>query len=357
MEWTATTVAAFEQLQILRDDDAGIVAIVAIHDTRLGPAFGGIRRWSYRRIDEAIADALRLAEAMTNKCAVAGVAGGGGKTVLLDRPGLDRAAAYRLIGRHVEEMGGRYYTGPDAGTDESDLEVVAAETDFVARPDRVGNLADPTAIGVFAGIRAVAQRLGFSGIEGLRVLVQGLGEVGSRLVRRLVDAGARVLVSDVRRDAMMRVVDDCAVACIDPGDVFGVEIDVWAPCALGGVVHDVSLQHLKMRAIAGSANNVLASREHGRLLFERGVLYAPDFVINAGALLHGALFHLEGRTPPPSRIEHIGDVVGEILDRARSEGRPPEEVATSLARERLGALPHRPFLPRCRARAARGGGS
>ncbi|MCC6782088.1 MAG: hypothetical protein IT457_04525 [Planctomycetes bacterium] len=354
MEWNATTVAAFEQLQILRDDDAGVVAILAIHDTRLGPAFGGIRRWNYRRLDEAVADALRLAEAMTLKCAVAGVPGGGGKTVVVDRPGTDREAAYRLVGRHVEELSGRYYTGPDIGTDASDLAVVARETEFVARPDRVGNLAEPTAIGVFAGIRAVAQRLGFADCAGLRVLVQGLGEVGSRLVRLLVGAGARVLVSDVRRDAMIRLVDELGVVCVDPGDVFGIEFDVWSPCALGGVVHDVSIPQLRMRAIAGSANNVLASPEHGRQLFERGVLYAPDFVINAGALLHGALFHLEGRSPPPSRIEHIGEVVGEILDRAQAEARPPELVATNLALERLGAVMHRPYMPRCRARAAAG---
>ncbi len=162
-------------------------------------------------------------------------------------------------------------------------------------------------------------------------------------------------VGDIFGEKLYGLVDELGVVCVDPGDVFGIEFDVWSPCALGGVVHDVSIAQLRMRGIAGSANNVLASPEHGRQLFERGVLYAPDFVINAGALLHGALFHLEGRSPPPSRIEHIGDVVGEILDRARAEARPPELVATKLALERLGAVMHRPYMPRCRARAAAGG--
>ncbi len=355
MDWSGLHDAAFEQLQILRDDSAGVVAIVAIHDTRLGPAFGGIRRWSYRRIDEAIADALRLAEAMTLKCAVSGIAGGGGKTVLLDGPGHDRAAAYRLVGRFVEEMGGRYYTGPDVGTEPSDLELVAAETDFVARPDLVGNLAEPTAVGVFAGIRAVAQRLGFGDLDGVRVLVQGLGEVGSRLVRKLADAGAKVVVSDVRREAMQELTDSLQVTSVDPGNVFGVETDIWAPCALGGVVHDVSIQQMKVRAIAGSANNVLASSDHGRALFERGVLYAPDFVINAGALVHGALFHLDGVVPGPERIARIGELVGEILDRSRKDGEPPEQVALALAHDRLDAAPGGPYLPRCRARSSAGG--
>lgn len=350
MDWRALASASFEQLQVLRDEAAGVTAFVAIHDTRLGPAFGGIRRWSYRTVEEALADALRLAEAMTLKCAVAGVPGGGGKTVIVQGPGTDRTAAYRLVGRFVEEMGGRYYTGPDVGTEPADLEVVAEQTRFVARPDKVGNLAEPTAVGVFAGIRAIAARLGFSGVDGLRVLVQGLGGVGSRLVEKLVDGGAEVTVSDVRREAMHELESRLSVASVDPGGILQVETDVWAPCALGGVVHDVSIQQMQVRAIAGSANNVLASPEHGRALFERGVLYAPDFVINSGALLHGALFHLEGAVPPPERIESIGELVGSILDRAREEGEPPEQVALRLARERLDAADPAPYLPAMRAR-------
>lgn len=351
MDWSGLSSSSFEQLQVLRDESAGVTAFLAIHDTRLGPAFGGIRRWSYRRAEEGLADALRLAEAMTLKCAAAGIPAGGGKVVIVEGPDTDREAAYRLVGRHVEEMGGRYYTGPDVGTERADLEVVARHTDFVARPDRVGDLAEPTAVGVFAGIRAIAQRLGHPQLRGLRVLVQGVGGVGSRLCGKLVEAGAEVTITDVRREAVDEVAARFKVAVLDPGEMFGVETDVWAPCALGGVVHDVSIQQMRIRAIAGSANNVLASPEHGRTLFERGVLYAPDFLINAGALVHGALFHLEGQAPPGARIERIGETVGAVLDAARLAGEPPEVIATRMARERLDAVDHVPWLPRARARS------
>ncbi|MBK8978931.1 MAG: hypothetical protein IPM29_23775 [Planctomycetes bacterium] len=343
----------FEQLQVLRDDARGVLAFVAIHDTRCGPAFGGIRRWRYRNPADAAADALRLAEAMTWKCALAGIAGGGGKTVIAELPNTDRRAAYALVGRYVEEMGGRYYTGPDVGTEEADLALVAEHTRFVAAPGPAGpgNLAAPTALGVFAGLRAVAERLGFDGLAGVRVVVQGLGEVGGRLTERLCRAGAVVTVADVDRQAVERVRASCEVRVVDAGDVFDVEADVFAPCALGGVVHDLSLQSLKVRGIAGSANNVLASPEHGRALHERGVLYAPDFVINAGALVHGALFHLEGAAPAPERIERIGAEVGALLDEAVATGVPPAELALQKARERVAATgAELPFLPAGRAR-------
>lgn len=340
----------FEQLQILRDEEHAVLAFVAIHNTRLGPAFGGIRRWTYRHPSEALADALRLAEAMTWKCAISGVAGGGGKCVVVQTPETDREAAYRLIGRFVEEMNGRYFTGPDVGTEPQDLETVARHTEFVARPDLVGNLAEPTAIGVFSGISAIGRRLGFDGTSGMHVLVQGLGEVGSRVAELLVRAGARVTVTDVRRDAVDELTARISVESVDPGDLLSVEADVYAPCALGGVIHDLSLQHLKVRAVAGSANNVLASAEHGYQLFKRGIQYAPDFVINSGALVHGALFHLEGAPPPSSRIERIGDLVEEILDAAAEQEIPPEVVALRMARDRVASAPPEPFLPRVRER-------
>ncbi len=338
----------YEQLQFLRDDRRGVFAVVAIHDTRLGPAFGGIRRYAYRNPREAVADALRLAEAMTWKCAAAGIPGGGGKTVICDFPTTDRAAAYDLIGRHVEEMGGRYYTGPDVGTEPRDLELVARRTRYVARPgdDGPGNLAEPTAAGVFAGIHAVAHRLGFDDLGGVRVVVQGLGEVGRRLVASLCDAGAQVTIADVRKKAVEEMVASLGVDAVDPGGVLGVAADIYAPCALGGVVHDLSLENLRVRAIAGSANNVLAAPEHGEALFERGILYAPDFVINSGALVHGALFHLEGKAPAVERIEEIGDRVGALLDEATRRGIPPEQLALEQARARVAAATEGPCFPR-----------
>ena len=337
----------FEQVQVLRDPARGVLAIVAVHDTRLGPAFGGIRRLTYRHVGEAFADALRLAEAMTWKCAISEVPGGGAKTVIAVGPDTDRDACYELVGGFVEEMNGRYYTGPDVGTEARDLAIVARHTRFVARPDAggPGNLAEPTALGVVSGIRAVGVRLGHDGLGGLRVVVQGLGEVGRRVAELLVHGGARVTVADVRRETVERVVEELGVDAVDPGDLLGVDADVYAPCALGGVIHDLSLKHLRVRAVAGSANNVLASPTHGEALFERGVLYAPDFVINAGALVHGALFHLDGRAPPRERIERIGDLVGELLDDAKAQGIPPERLALERARARVAAATTGPYLP------------
>lgn len=346
MEITELLTGDYEQIEVLRDEARGVLAFVAVHSTRLGPAFGGIRRWAYRRPAEALADALRLAEAMTLKCAAAGVPGGGGKAVILMHPETDREAAYRLLGRHVEQMRGRYYTGPDVGTEPRDLEVVAEHTRYVARPgpDGPGNLAEPTAIGVFAGIRAVAERLGHADLRGVHVAVQGLGEVGQRLVHLLRDAGARLTLSDVRREAVEAVAVP-GDTIVDAGEIVSVEADVFAPCALGGVVHDLSLATLRARAIAGSANNVLTAPEHGEALFERGVLFAPDFVINSGALIQGALFHLEGRVPPRERIESIGERVGEILDTARERGVPPERIAYEFARERVAGANVERFIP------------
>lgn len=338
----------FEQVQVLHDEEESVLAFVAIHSTRLGPAFGGIRRWSYRHAGDALADALRLAEAMTWKCALAGVAGGGGKCVVVQTPLLGREACYRLIGQFVEEMNGRYFTGPDLGTEPQDLEVVARHTQFVARPDRVGNLAEPTAVGVVAGIEAIGRRLAFDGLQGMHLLVQGLGEVGARVAELAVAAGARVTVTDVRRAAVEALAARVPVASVDPGELLSVAADVYAPCALGGVIHDLSLPHLQVKAVAGSANNVLASPEHGVELFRRGILYAPDFVINAGALVHGAAFHLDGAAPSLERVARIGELVGEVLDAAAEQRLPPEVVALRMARARVAAAPRRPFLPRAR---------
>jgi leucine dehydrogenase len=174
--------------------------------------------------------------------------------------------------------------------------------------------------------------------------------VGARLLGLLVAAGARVTVTDIRAEACERAAKEHGAAVVDPGELLSVEADIFAPCALGGVIHDVTVENLRVRAVAGSANNVLASPEHGQALFDRGVLYAPDFVINAGALLQGALCHLEGAAPPPERIRQIGQRVGQFLDEASRSGIPPEVVAERAARERVAAAPHDTCLPRRRRR-------
>jgi glutamate dehydrogenase/leucine dehydrogenase len=345
MDFASLCAHRFEQVQILRDEAVGLLAFVAIHDTRLGPAFGGIRRQPYRSALDALDDALRLAEAMTLKCAVAGIPGGGGKTVIVDSPGLDRVQVYRRVGRFVEQMGGRYYTGPDVGTSPDDLVEVARATGFVASPELCGNLAEPTAEGVVAAIEVVAARLETPLAE-LRVAVQGLGEVGCRLAALLAERGAHLLVADLREDHAREVAERLGALAVDAVSVLSVDADVLAPCALGGVVDVERAAELRVRAVVGSANNVLADPEAGRVLFERGVLYAPDFVVNAGALVSGALCHLEGRQPDLARVREIGARLGAILDESHSTGQPPEVVALRLARERLATAPAEPFWPR-----------
>lgn len=340
----------FEQVVLLREPAIGLTAWIAIHSTRMGPAFGGVRRWAYPDPNEALADALRLAEAMSLKCASAGIPGGGGKAVLVQTPELQREAAYRLVARHVELLGGRFCTGPDVGTEPGDLAVMAQETRFVAHfpSGPVGEAGDLTAGGVLAGIAAVAQRLGRPGLAGTRVLVQGLGGVGLRLVEKLVQAGAQVIVADLRRNVVDELVARLGVEAVDPVEAIATPCDVFAPCALGGVVDDRSLPQLQARAIAGSANNVLAAPAHGQALFERGILYAPDFVINAGALVHGAWQQIEGRAPAAERIAAIGERVGELLDESRRTNTPPEVLAERRAREWIAGGRAPWFPPRTR---------
>ena len=344
---TGLDTADFEQVQILKDPEAGLLGFIAIHNTRLGPAFGGIRRWAYATVDEALRDALLLATHMTLKCALHRIPAGGGKAVICQRPGLDRAAAYRRLGQYVEQMRGRFYTGPDVGTEAADLLEVGSQTRFVALPGEngPGDLAEPTAVGVFAGIRTMSQRLGFSDLQGVSVLVQGLGAVGRRLADKLARVGARLLVADVLPDRVQDAVREWGAQAVEVDRVASVPCDVFAPCALGGAINPGNVSHLGAKAVAGSANNVLSTPECGAQLHRQGVLYAPDFVINSGALLHGALFHLEGVTPPRERIEGIGDLLASVLETSADQDLPPEVVAEHLARERVAASDSDIYLP------------
>ena len=335
-----------EQLSVLRAPHLGGVAILAVHDTRAGPAFGGIRRHRYPDLATAARDAVSLARAMTWKCALAELPAGGAKMVLLDADLLQRGPAYRWLGRHVEAMGGRYYTGPDVGTDDHDLLAVAADTRFVARPDAAGpgDLGASTARGVFAALGATAAAIGRE-VDGLRVAVQGLGAVGLRLARLLRGAGARLLVADLDGERAAAAARELDAAVLAPDAIVTADCDVLAPCAFGGVLHQASAAAVRAAAVCGAANNVLADAATGQLLHRRGVLVAPDFVANAGALIHGALFHLTGAAPPPARIDRIGEVTAELLAAARAASLPPGEVALQRAEARLAALPPGPWFP------------
>jgi leucine dehydrogenase len=331
-----------EQVLVVRDRAANALAVIAVHDTRLGPAHGGIRRWPYPSLAAAVSDVLQLAEAMTWKCALADVPAGGGKAVILDRPGTDREAAYRLVGRAVAQLGGRFFTGPDVGTTTADLQVVAGETSYVAtgEGEGPGDLPAATATGVLAAMSALALRLERS-LDALHVVVQGLGAVGMQLCAQLHAAGARLTVSDVIAERAAAAQAQFGVEVVAPDRILHTPCDVFAPCALGGVLTMATAAELPARGVCGAANNIFADLEVARSLHARSVLVVPDFVANAGALIQGALWHLSQQHVGPERIRHIAKTTGEVLDRALAENVAPIELALRMARERVDRAPAR----------------
>ena len=348
--------AEHEQLQILQEPELGLFALIAIHNTRRGPAFGGIRRFAYRSGAQALRDVLRLARAMTYKCVMAGVPGGGGKSVIVDCPELNTEAAYRLLGRYIENLGGRYYTGPDVGTGPEELGWLSESTSFVTSPgpDGPGDLAEASARGVMAGIRAVLRHLGrreASGngnvdLGGLRFMIQGLGEVGSKLARRLLDGGARVCCSEIDQDLIERAVDELGIEAIAPGEAYQVDCDILVPCAMGGILHDLTATRLRCKAVAGSANNLFASPEHALVFAKRGILVAPDYIINSGALIQGAQFHLTGNRDQDQAIDRIEDELFALFERSKREAIAPSDLADRIAEERLAKSAQRPYFPK-----------
>jgi len=332
----------FEEVVALCDAPSGLRGFLGIHESRIGPAFGGIRRLTYRDEDHALLDCLRLSRAMTHKCALAGLRAGGAKLVVLDRVDLDRRAAYRLIGEAVERLAGRFYTGPDVGTTDADLSLVAERTRYVTRPgpEGPGELSSATSEGIVAGIAAALRHLdGEEDWTRRTIVVQGLGGIGLGVATRLLARGARVVAAEIDSERAVQVSRDLDLELVDPASELEHACDVFAPCALGGILHDLSIARLRCRIVAGGANNVLARSAHGDRLHERGILYAPDIVITSGALIRGALFHLEGRREPVDAIgERIGCVLSAIFERAREEGRPTSRVARDEAEERLDRL-------------------
>ncbi|HEX6811199.1 MAG TPA: Glu/Leu/Phe/Val dehydrogenase dimerization domain-containing protein [Planctomycetota bacterium] len=323
-----------EQVLLVRDRGSAATILVAVHDTRLGPAHGGIRRWPYPTPATALQDVVALAQAMTWKCALAEVPAGGGKAVVVDHPGLDRAAAYRAVGRTVEQLGGRFFTGPDVGTTDADLREVAQETEFVAVGTGPLDLARATAIGVCASLEALAERLELP-MAGLRVAVQGLGAVGMPLCERLHAAGAQLAVADVMPSRAAAAQAKFGATVVPAEQILQVPCDVFAPCALGSVLTAATAALLPARGVCGAANNVFADHHAALVLHRRGVRVVPDFVANAGALIVGANWHLTGRRVDAERLQRIGQTAGELLDRAAAENVPPPVLALQMARERV----------------------
>ncbi|KIV64397.1 Leucine dehydrogenase [Pseudomonas sp. FeS53a] len=329
--------ARLEALHLAQDPFTGLRAIIAIHDTRLGPALGGCRYLAYPDDDSALRDAIRLARGMSYKAALAGLPHGGGKAVIL-RPAHvpDRAALFEAFGRMVETLGGRYITAVDSGTSSLDMDCVALHTRHVTSTQAAGDPSPCTALGVFAGIRASAlARLGSDDLEGLRIAVQGLGNVGYALAEQLAAAGADLLVSDLDPGRVQLAVEQLGAHPVASDALLTTPCDILAPCGLGGVLNAQSAPQLRCAVVAGAANNQLASPDIADLLEARGILYAPDYVINSGGLIHVALRHRGDDMPAiTAHLARIGQRLTDIYAHAQADKRSPARVADALA-ERL----------------------
>ncbi len=331
-----------EQLIFCHDASAGYRGLIAIHNTTLGPALGGTRYWRYEREPDAVIDALRLAKGMTYKAAVAGLSLGGGKSVILMGEGpVDREALFRAHGRFVETLKGRYITAEDVNTSPADMEYIHLETNHVA--GLMGRSGDPspvTAHGVYVGMKASAKwKLGTDALTGRVVAVQGVGHVGYYLCKYLAEEGARLVVADIARERVDRVVSEFRAKAVKPDDIYGVEADIFAPCALGAAINDQTIGRLKVKIIAGGANNVLAEPRHGDQLEQRGILYAPDYVINAGGLIN-VNGELEGWGADRSlrKAGEIYDTMLRVYELAKAERLPTYLAADRLAEQRIAAV-------------------
>ena len=338
--FAAPSFANHEEVVFCNDPQAGLKAIIAIHDTTLGPALGGCRMWPYASEQAALEDVLRLSRGMTYKAALADLDRGGGKAVIIGDPRHDKTPAlFHGLGRFVEGLGGRYIVAEDVGTSVPDLEIVRQQTRHVAGIAEGGS-GDPspaTAWGVYHGIKAaVRHRLGRQDVDGLRIAVQGLGHVGEHLCRHLAEHGARLIVSDIDAQAVRRAQERFGAAALKPDDIYEAEADVFAPCAMGAILNDETIPRLKVSIVAGAANNQLARDHHGRALSARGILYAPDYVINAGGIIN--ISH-EGRRYDKSRafnhIAGIDEKLAELFERAEAERVPTNVMADRLAEERV----------------------
>ena len=328
-----------ERVVFAEDAEIGYRAFVAVHSTALGPALGGTRLWDYASPAEARTDALRLARGMTYKNALAGLPFGGGKSVLVgDARGLDREKVFRAHGRVVESLGGAYITAEDVNTSPADMEFIRQETAHVA--GLIGRSGDPspvTAHGVFRAVEASAKyRRGSDSLEGMTVALQGCGHVGYHLARELSEAGAALVATDVDAAKLARVVADFGARPVAPGEIYGARADIFAPCALGGVVNDETIPRFNFEIVAGAANNQLLESRHADALAARGILYAPDYVANAGGVINGST-ELLGWDAERARgkVHAIYDTLLEIFDAADAAGTTPARAADALAERRI----------------------
>jgi leucine dehydrogenase len=333
------SVPGYERVVCGTEEAAGYEGIIVIHNTALGPAVGGTRYWSYTTEDDAITDGLRLARGMTYKNALAGLPCGGGKSIILrNSQAVDREKLFRAHGRLVNSLCGKYVTAEDVGTSPADMEYILKETDHVAGlQGRSGDPSPHTARGVFRAMQAAAKfKWGSDDLRGRTVAIQGCGHVGYHLAGELARTGAKLIVSDVDPAKVKRVVEDHHTTAVAPEEIYSVTADVFAPCALGGVLNDETIAKLKAVMVVGAANNQLLEPRHGDLLEQRGILYAPDYAANAGGIINGGCREILGwdvqRTL--AKVDAIYDTMLQILETAKRDGIATYQMADRLAEQR-----------------------
>ncbi|WP_332695916.1 branched-chain amino acid dehydrogenase [Halalkalibacter lacteus] len=332
----------YEQVVVCQDKLSGLKAIIAIHDTTLGPALGGTRMWMYDTEEDAFEDALRLAKGMTYKNAAAGLNLGGGKTVIIGDPRKDKnEEMFRAFGRYIQGLNGRYITAEDVGTTVQDMDTIYEETDYVTGISPAfgssGNPSPITAYGVYVGMKAAAKEaFGTDDLAGKTIAVQGVGNVAYNLCKHLHQEGASLIVTDINKESVQRAVADFNAKAVDVNDIYGVECDIFAPCALGAIINDKTIPQFKAKVIAGAANNQLKEERHGSLIHEIGIVYAPDYVINAGGVINVA-DELNGYNSERAlkKVEGIYQNIEKVIDISKRDQIPTFKAADRMAEERI----------------------
>ncbi|MBC1985179.1 Glu/Leu/Phe/Val dehydrogenase [Listeria booriae] len=338
----------YEQVVFCHDKVSGLKAIIAIHDTTLGPALGGCRMWPYETEEEALEDVLRLARGMTYKNAAAGLNLGGGKTVIIGDPRKDKSEAmFRALGRYVESLNGRYIIAEDVGTTVADMDMIHAETDYVTGISESygssGNPSPMTALGVYSAMKRTAlEAFGTDTLAERTIAVQGVGNVAYALCELLHKDGAKLVVTDINQEAVNRAVAAFGAKAVAPDEIYDVDADIFAPCALGGVLNDTTIPRLKVKAVCGSSNNqLLQTIHHGQMLADRGILYAPDYIVNAGGVINVAD---ELSRYNEERAKHkIGEIygqIGKVFDIAKEDKILPAQAANRMAEQRMESMRH-----------------
>ncbi|MDF1672880.1 MAG: Glu/Leu/Phe/Val dehydrogenase [Vicingaceae bacterium] len=329
-----------EQVLYCQDRATGLKAIIAVHNTVLGPALGGTRMWSYAKEEDALTDVLRLSRGMTYKNSISGLNLGGGKAVIIGNSHTDKnEALFRRFGQFVDSLSGKYITAEDVGISPQDMVWVNQETNHVAGlPGKSGDPSPVTAYGVYVGMKACAKaQFGNDSLNGIKVAVQGAGHVGQYLIKHLTDEGAKVFVTDIHEPSLKEVSDKYGSTIVGLDEIYDLDVDVYAPCALGATVNDETLNRLKCSIIAGAANNQLQNESiHGQAVMDKGIIYAPDFMINAGGVIN-CFAEVDGRSAEwaMDKAAQIYDTTKEIINGSKSNNTPTYAIANKMAEDRI----------------------